>query len=275
MSLVPTKIASVGPPMASSFGCDGPGKGGQQRFVHRVTKDFVYKWTIPYFRHKMETMEVGEHINSASFTIGDTKWHISMAPAGYEDEGCRWPGERSIGLRLVQSSRKSVNVSWDWFVGKDEDLGQFVRELHMEQEWVNGRVKDGSARSPRNPKFVTRDDVIFQPCILVEGNLELITKMTVEEIKPFDESNTKLMLIDDEVKKEVTCPVCFEMMTPPAEIWQCVLGHPVCGDCKRGHEERSLYPRQARLCPTCREPIIGRSIMMENLVKAIFAAAKQ
>ena len=64
--------------------------------------------------------------------------------------------------------------------------------------------------------------------------------------------------------KEFECPVCFEMMGPPKQIFQCSSGHLICGFCKtRGN---------FRTCPVCRIPVRGegnftRSLPMERIIR--------
>merc|ERR1712130_942136 len=54
------------------------------------------------------------------------------------------------------------------------------------------------------------------------------------------------------------CPVCFEDMAPPVQIFHCVNGHFVCGACKPNVRE----------CPTCRNQTAGRAHGTEEMLKA-------
>merc|ERR1712130_5418 len=54
------------------------------------------------------------------------------------------------------------------------------------------------------------------------------------------------------------CPVCFEDMAPPVQIFHCVNGHFVCGACKPNVRE----------CPTCRNQMAGRAHGTEEMLKA-------
>ena len=56
--------------------------------------------------------------------------------------------------------------------------------------------------------------------------------------------------------KEFECPICFETMGPPREIFQCPSGHIICGDCKtRGN---------FRTCHVCRTPLGGQGNFTRN-----------
>jgi len=65
-----------------------------------------------------------------------------------------------------------------------------------------------------------------------------------------------------DARNEFECPICFEEMKPPTEIWQCDGGHALCGNCKK----QSLTKK----CPTCTKDIRGRNRPMENLYRALY-----
>lgn len=68
-----------------------------------------------------------------------------------------------------------------------------------------------------------------------------------------------------DAKKDFDCPICFEEMKPPMEIWQCDAGHTLCGNCKYG--SLNIFIKK---CPTCSKDIRGRNRAMENLYPALF-----
>jgi len=65
-----------------------------------------------------------------------------------------------------------------------------------------------------------------------------------------------------EARAEFECPVCAEVMSPPAHIWQCGDGHILCQNC-RNHPE-------VRNCPECRGKIVGRNLAMERVAERVF-----
>ena len=59
---------------------------------------------------------------------------------------------------------------------------------------------------------------------------------------------------DEDLRKELECPVCFEYMKPP--ISMCENGHSICSDCK---------PKMNN-CPSCRRPFLQvRNLALESL----------
>ena len=84
----------------------------------------------------------------------------------------------------------------------------------------------------------------------------------LEEIK--DDPPVKVTFTEDktyELLQEFKCPVCYSTMTPPKQIYQCILGHALCSSCQS---------KGLELCPTCREPIIGRAHNLEHISDVLF-----
>lgn len=64
--------------------------------------------------------------------------------------------------------------------------------------------------------------------------------------------------LNDEFLVKIECPVCSEHMVPP--IYQCILGHSVCGKCKPTLSD----------CPTCRSKIENtRNYLLEDLTSSL------
>jgi len=83
----------------------------------------------------------------------------------------------------------------------------------------------------------------------------------ISEAKEWIKNADPVTILQD-AKKEFECPICFEDMKPPTEIWQCDGGHALCGNCKK----QSLTKK----CPTCTKDIRGRNRPMENLYRALY-----
>lgn len=60
--------------------------------------------------------------------------------------------------------------------------------------------------------------------------------------------------LDEDLRKELECPICYEYMMPP--IWMCENGHSICSDCKP----------KLKNCPSCRRPFLTtRNLPLESL----------
>jgi hypothetical protein len=57
------------------------------------------------------------------------------------------------------------------------------------------------------------------------------------------------------------CPVCFTSLASK-RIFQCANGHHVCQDCKKNP--------QLKVCPTCRQKLVGRATNMEQFLTSIY-----
>jgi len=72
----------------------------------------------------------------------------------------------------------------------------------------------------------------------------------------------------DDIGKELECPVCFNQMRPPTQIWQCGQGHAICETCKTN-------PKLNNTCPNCRKKIPNRNHGMEKIALAHFGPAPE
>jgi E3 ubiquitin-protein ligase SIAH1 len=62
--------------------------------------------------------------------------------------------------------------------------------------------------------------------------------------------------VDEDLLKELECPVCMEYMVPPIKL--CTNGHTICSKCKE----------RVQRCPTCRVGFSEtRSVALENIVR--------
>lgn len=73
--------------------------------------------------------------------------------------------------------------------------------------------------------------------------------LKAEAINTSDDEAEIIKLEDDKMLLDIECPVCQEFMIPP--IYQCQVGHSVCGICKP----------QLRECPSCRGPL-GKTLLL-------------
>jgi len=79
----------------------------------------------------------------------------------------------------------------------------------------------------------------------------------------------ELPLMIDSARKELECPICYEIMAPPLRIWQCKVGHVICEQCK---EKVKAPGGSSTHCPTCKtSPFIGRNLALERISRSLFA----
>jgi len=114
-----------------------------------------------------------------------------------------------------------------------------------------------------NPGYEEEDDsnVQIDESLHVQENINIPRieeQRTGEDVSPTGKSNFEIL-------KEFECPVCFNLMLPPLQIFQCSLGHALCSSCQA---------RGITVCPQCRKLIIGRAHHMENIARLLFENLK-
>ncbi|XP_023339855.1 uncharacterized protein LOC111710065 [Eurytemora carolleeae] len=87
--------------------------------------------------------------------------------------------------------------------------------------------------------------------------LELLQKMCSSERSLDEKAYEKSVW-----KSEFECPICFEEMSPPTRIWQCVDGHAICETCRE--------KLATRFCPSCCRPIEGRNMALERMARSLY-----
>ena len=90
---------------------------------------------------------------------------------------------------------------------------------------------------------------------LVEKKIEAAQK----DLDRFDRASGRNF---PSLDKEFECPVCFEVMGPPRQIFQCPSGHLICDGCKNQGDLRT--------CHVCRAHLGGeftRNLAMERVVR--------
>lgn len=158
------------------------------------------------------------------------------------------------------------------YVGKLSATKEYVYEVELSNHNVNQNrlrklslpsmpVHDDSDMSLdiSTATKINRNDVLEA----LEDPTIVICKLTIikssqkisEDLMP----STKTLIedADEKILMEMECPVCHEYMVPP--IYQCVIGHSICNNCKPGMNNS---------CPTCRNIFQDtRNFTLESLTR--------
>jgi len=143
---------------------------------------------------------------------------------------------------------------------KDEIIAKLKRTVEENKEAGKVNVEDTIREMPRYGKRKLKSTLeIFQ--YKKRGFMKDVEKIDkaidgVKECLKGKDSDETLQ----EAKKDFECPICFEDMEPPKEIWQCEGGHVLCENCKA----------TIKNCPTCKKAIGSRNRAMEDLYLALF-----
>ena len=84
---------------------------------------------------------------------------------------------------------------------------------------------------------------------------ELLTQEALKDKEESEAGSEKAKVLVPE------CPVCLDPPLYPERIFQCGEGHILCGTCRR-----NITTSQ---CPTCRAPLLGRAIVLEQLIHSL------
>jgi len=96
------------------------------------------------------------------------------------------------------------------------------------------------------------------------GKLEQMKTLVLAELDQ-QHQQMKNFVRGEIAKVKVTpipeCPVCFQHLTSPKKIVQCLKGHKICEACSENEAVES--------CPTCKTAFIGRDYGMEAFIKEL------
>ena len=131
-------------------------------------------------------------------------------------------------------------------------------------------------------------DLVFGQFLTVDTNPGEHTETslhTEEVVTPAHIRSPSLSKAFDRVRESIAgvssqfeCPVCFEEMKPPLNMYQCRQGHVVCEVFRilysalfhRFFLQNCKNEGQLTVCPSCRGSIVGRNFAMEKLAEEYF-----
>merc|ERR1711963_847159 len=67
---------------------------------------------------------------------------------------------------------------------------------------------------------------------------------------------TNMRSMQRQIRRNKECPVCMDDLVPDRELYQCIRGHIICGNCKPWIQQ----------CPKCRGPMMGRAHDFEEFL---------
>lgn len=166
-----------------------------------------------------------------------------------------------------------------------EELGRLLKKQEQETLSLQGTKSRQSEQctSPKNSQTTSSRSNSRRPSLKTAQEVASCETMSDSSSGPSlwdwnvpDEGyctgkDGELPLMIDSARKELECPICYEIMAPPSRIWQCRQGHVICEPCK----ERVRPPGGLATnlqCPTCKTaPFIGRNLALERISQKLFA----
>jgi len=155
-----------------------------------------------------------------------------------------------INRERVQFRRKQTSEREKFNEKQRMEMDEFQREAQIRQDQIELDLAEKEKEVEESEKNILN----FQQTIRV-----LIARQEHLAINPLAEKKPKEAEYPQDVKEQLECPVCLELMYPPLKIFQCSQGHALCGKCRP----------KCKNCPTCRGPIIGRATVLEHLAQSL------
>ena len=257
--------------------------GHAQEMVSFSQGETSYKAKVKSFKQKMMTMRKGQRVTLKTFEVEGIRLRMDLYPNGSSSDD---PGYVSIYVKSFADV--DVKLLLDIKIGDQEIVTDFVLYLKHNQNPCGFPEFYSHDNLYYSSEDETDDDYEITLTVkklwkeykedAVDGNViqtltRLDTKMVnnnkqllyrLEELERSMESLQLQGCIPDK-KPQIPypeCPICLEDMTQDSRIMQCSAGHLICGGC---HDRM-----EAKRCPSCKKPIIGRCHGMETYLRSLF-----
>jgi len=252
-----------------------------------------YKVRVKSFKHKMNTWKSGRVIRLKSFKVDGIRLLMSVYPNGNSREV-----EDSVSIFIHNLSDYDISIVFDLCLA-DQEINESIFSIEKKENLGFPTFYSHSYRNMRED-----DDEFFEITLTVK---KLYKEVLVEDVDSNNVTQALESLLDSMEKKlsfrvesnfkemnqrleklETSmellnirdnasddgpkipypdCPVCLEDITQDSRIMQCSAGHLICGGC---HDKLG-----AKICPSCKKPIIGRCHGMESYLKSLFPEKKK
>ena len=245
-----------------------------------------YRCKVLSFESKMN-WRPGSQISLKSFYVDGVKLKLGLYPNGATNKDKDHtsiyvenmsPDDIKIDYELSMGYRKEI-VNGDIIKASDGyGFPQFFK--HSLHSFLHNSKDDKNLEIVWNIKKVWKDFTDGEKIETEEqmkrlqiqvNNQNVQMKQMMEGINNLESQMKQLLKVhnnnaDNMANKQTVpkpeCPVCMEDMGPGTRIMQCEAGHFLCWSC-------SLKPEIGRVCPSCREPFVGRAHGMEAYLKTV------
>jgi len=160
-----------------------------------------------------------------------------------------------INSERIQFRRKQIGEREKFNEKQRLEMEEFQREAQIRQDEVELELAAKEKEVEESERNVTNYE---QTLIVLRARQEHLAIDPLAPKKPEEPG------FSQDVKDQLECPVCLELMYPPIKIFQCAQGHALCGRCRP----------KCRNCPTCRGPMIGRATVLEKLAQSLLGKDK-
>jgi len=160
-----------------------------------------------------------------------------------------------INSERIQFRRKQIGEREKFNEKQRLEMEEFQMEAQIRQDKIELEL----AAKEKEVEESERNVINYEQTLIV-----LRARQEHLAIDPLAPKKTDEPEFSQDVKDQLECPVCLELMYPPIKIFQCAQGHALCGRCRP----------KCRNCPTCRGPMIGRATVLEKLAQSLLGKDK-
>lgn len=161
-----------------------------------------------------------------------------------------------INRERIQFRRKQIGEREKFNEKQRLEMEEFQRGAQIRQDQIELEL----ATKEKEVEESERNLMNYEQTLIV-----LRARQEHLAIDPLAQKKPEEAEFPQDVKDQLECPVCLELMHPPIKIFQCAQGHALCGICRP----------KCRNCPTCRGPMIGRATVLEKLAQGLLGKDKE
>merc|ERR1719300_80116 len=177
---------------------------------------------------------------------------------------------KTLVIELCNDDDETVEFKGEIILSPHENMNREPRCLQlMDHSISNQKISCKELYSLKTsleeigdiPKFISKER---QKILDRQKQEEIELKdMHKVELKMFDDQTSEIFMKNRSFTESGVqlpdCPVCMEEMRPPVQIFNCLNGHVICGECRR----------RVSICTHCRSPYVDRATAMELWIKGI------
>jgi len=255
-----------------------------------VKKDFnkaKLRLEIPNFSEVLSNTKKGQEIRSKQFGVGGSIFAFAIYPKG--GEGAK---EGRFSAILWNESSHDVEVNYTIIVEgghstssensriekkmstgrlnfmRASDVGTDLNitvEVTLKWEQISGEMVESSDLVKVEERLGEKVRKLGQKMKQSEDSLAQTMEKKVRDSEERMEEKIKKIVRAEVAKARMPlipeCPVCFDKLSPPKKIVQCLEGHKICEPCSQEEAVSS--------CPTCEAAFMGRDYGMEAFIREI------
>merc|ERR1712241_225729 len=168
---------------------------------------------------------------------------------------------KEIEQGIIEKENIKAELKETQAVEKKATVEKFRKEMKELEMRMRKEISETDEKHSKEMQDLMTSQKIDQDRKTTE-NMKLTVGKLTKDLTNLDAGGANADV--DAARDDMECPVCMEMMKPPARIWMCSSTHLICETCK--------FSLDDNLCPTCRAvPVTIRAYFAENMARRLFS----